>query len=154
MREEWSLSKEELANHRKEAPKGFVVKEPSARPERLWGYVWTEEGQGWLADRLKVKTVSVVNNQEPLVQPLEGNEWRFMDNKVDSKDGIFECKVLRSGFTNVRIIEVEHNGKPLRATCRTNVNIKPRAIVKVKIVGNSACVTEITKKHLINKYNG
>jgi hypothetical protein len=140
LREEWSLSKEELANHRKEAPEGFVVKEPSARPERLWGYAWTAEGQGWLADRLKVKTVSVVN-----IEPVK---------ETESKDGIFECKVLRSGFANVRLIEVEHNGKTLRATCRTNVNIKPRAIVKVKIVGNSACVTEITKKHLIKNSNG
>ena len=137
LRDEWSLSKDELARHRKEAPEGYVVKEPSARPERLWGYAWTDEGCAWLADRLKVKTVSVVNVEKP-----------------ESTDGVFECKVLRSGFTNIRVIEVEHNGKPLRASCRTNVNIKPKAIVKVRIVGNSACVTEITKKHLINNYNG
>lgn len=142
LREEWCLSKAEIAEHRKEAPEGYAVKEESKRPERLWGYVWTEEGQGWLAERLKVKTVSVVNNE---INNIE---------KPISTDGIFECKVLRSGFTNIRLIEVEHNGKALKATCRTNVNIKPRAIVKVKIVGNSACVTEITKKHLINKYNG
>lgn len=140
LRDEWSLSKAEIAEHRKEAPAGFVVKEASKRPERLWGYAWTDEGMNWLSERLRVKTVSVVNND---INNIE---------KIEPVDGIFECKVTRSGFTNTRLVEVEHNGKLIKAACRTNVNIKPRTIVKVRIVGNSACVTEITKKHLINKY--
>lgn len=131
IREKLGLGKPELKALRDKAPKEFYVKEPSNKPEKLWGWLWTDEGVAWLEEQIGLKPKEIVN-----------------------KPDIVECRVTKSGFVNKRIIEVEYEGLTYRATCRDNTHIKPRAIVKVKFVNGNACVTEITKKHLNSHYNG
>lgn len=131
LRERLGLGKPEIKALREKAPAGYCEREPSNKPEKLWNWLWTEDGVKWIEEQVGLKPSDIVN-----------------------KPDIVECTVLRSNFVNKRIIEVEYEGLTYRATCRDNTNIKPRAIVKVKFVNGNAAVTEITKKHLKSNYNG
>ena len=131
IRDRLGLGKPEMKALRETAPKEYYVKEQSNKPEKLWGWLWTDDGLRWIEEQVGLKPNEVVN-----------------------KSNIVECTVVKSGFVNKRIVEVEYEGLTYRATCRDNTKIKPRAIVKVKFVNGNACVTEITKKHLKSHYNG
>ncbi len=131
---ELNLSKAEIKALRESAPEGSWIRDVSKRPERLWGYLWSEVGVKYLTGTID-KPVTVTESP-----------------KVDTDT--YECTVLRSGFTNKRLIEIEFNGKKIKAVCRDSSVIKPRCIVKVRIVGESACVLSITKKHMNSLYNG
>lgn len=125
MRERLGLSKSEIKTFREKAPEGSWIREESNKPERLRGYVWSDSGVNWLESQLNIKSDSIV------------------------KEKIFvEATVLRSGFMNRRLIEISVGGMAVRAICKDNTKIKPRAIVKVKFNNGQAFVTEVTKKHL------
>ena len=131
---ELNLSKAEIKAFRESAPEGSWIRDVSKRPERLWGFLWSEAGVKYLTEVIS-KPITVTECQK-----VEGD--------------IYECTVLRSGFTNKRLVEIEFNGKKIKAACRDSSLIKPRCIVKVRIVGESACVLSITKKHMNSYYNG
>ena len=131
---ELNLSKAEIRALREKAPEGSWIRDISNRPEKLWGYLWSEAGVNYLVG-LREKPVDVIEN--PMVEP-----------------DVYECTVIRSGFTNKRLVEIEFNGKKIKAACRDSSVIKPRCIVKVRIVGDSACILSVTKKHMNSYYNG
>jgi hypothetical protein len=125
LRERLGIGKTEIKALRETAPEGAWIREESNKPERLRGYLWSDIGVNWLESQLNIKSDSIV------------------------KEKIFtEATVLRSGFGNRRIVELSINGMPVRAICRDNTKIKPKAIVKIKFCNGQAFVTEITKKHL------
>jgi hypothetical protein len=125
IRERLGIGKSEIKNFREKAPEGAWIREESNKPERLRGYLWTDIGVNWLESQLNIKSDSIV------------------------KEKIFiEATVLRSGFGNRRLVEISVGGMAVKAICKDNTKIKPRAIVKVKFNNGQAYVTEVTKKHL------
>jgi hypothetical protein len=125
IRERLGIGKSEIKSFRENAPEGSWIREESNKPERLRGYLWSDIGVNWLESQLNIKSDSIV------------------------KEKIFiEATVLRSGFGNRRLIEISVGGMAVKAICKDNTKIKPRAIVKVKFNNGQAYVTEVTKKHL------
>lgn len=131
---ELNLSKAEIKAFRESAPEGSWIRDVSKRPERLWGYLWSEAGVNYLTGVIN-KVITVTESP-----------------KIETD--VYECTVLRSGFTNKRLVEIEFNGKKIKAVCRDSSIIKPKCIVKVRIVGASACVLSVTKKHMNSLYHG
>jgi hypothetical protein len=125
LRDRLGIGKPEMKAFREKAPAGYWEKEKSNKPEKLWAVIWSDEGVEWLSKELNVKT------DEVKVEPEE-----------------VECKVLKSGFMNQRLVQVEKNGVKIMAVCKDNRLIKPNVIVKVRFRGGFACVTAITKNHM------
>lgn len=125
LRERLGIGKAEIKALRETAPEGAWIREESNKPERLRGYLWSDIGVNWLESQLNIKSDSIV------------------------KEKIFtEATVLRSGFRNNRIIEISVNGIPVKAICKDNAKIKPKAIVEIRFSNGQAYVTKVTKKHL------
>ncbi len=125
IRERLGIGKSEIKALREKAPEGAWIREESNKPERLRGYLWSDIGVNWLESQLNIKSDSIVKEKN-----------------------FIEATVLRSGFLNRRLVEISLGGMAVKAICKDNAKIKPRAIVKVKFTNGQAYVTEVTKKHL------
>lgn len=126
------VNKPELKELRSKAPEGSWIRDISNKPEKLWGYLWSEAGVKWLSEQLGVKEKKLE------VSPAE---------ETSSKE--FECTVTRSNFINLRLIEVIHNGSRLVVQCKDNRIIKPSMLVKIRIIDDkTACVSQIISKHI------
>jgi len=126
------VNKPELKELRNKAPEGSWIRDISNKPEKLWGYLWSEAGVKWLSEQLGVKEKKLE------VSPAE---------ETSSKE--FECTVTRSNFINLRLIEVIHNGSRLVVQCKDNRIIKPSMLVKIRVIDDkTACVSQIISKHI------
>ena len=125
LRERLGFGKPEMKALRDRAPEGSWIRDVSKKPEKLWGWLWSDEGVKWIESEIGVKPDAVID------KPTE-----------------VEGKVIRSGFLNKRLVEVEIAGVKHMAICKDNKEFKPRMIVNTRFVGGNACVTSATKKHM------
>lgn len=126
------VNKPELKELRSKAPEGSWIRDISNKPEKLWGYLWSEAGVKWLSEQLNVKEKNFEVPPSGETSPKE-----------------CECTVTRSNFINLRLIEVMYNGKRLMVQCKDNRIIKPSMLVKIRIIDDkTACVSQIISKHI------
>jgi hypothetical protein len=133
------VNKTAVKDLRSKAPEGSWIRDISNKPEKLWGYLWSEAGVEWIKKELNVN-VKPVSEKKFEAPPSEGASVER------------DCKVSRSNFINLRLVEVIDGTDRVVAQCKDNRVIKPNMIVKVKFAENYACVTKIISKHLnLNK---
>jgi hypothetical protein len=126
------VNKSQLKELRTKAPEGSWIRDVSKKPEKLWGYVWSEAGVKWLSEQLSVKEKNFEVPPSGETSPIEA-----------------ECTVTRSNFINLRLIEVIYNEKRLMVQCKDNRVIKPAMLVKIRIIDEkTACVSQIISKHV------
>jgi len=126
------VNKTAVKDLRSTAPEGSWIRDISNKPEKLWGYLWSEAGVKWISEQLGVK-------EKKFEVPPSG--------ETSPKE--FECTVTRSNFINLRLIEVIHNGSRLVVQCKDNRIIKPSMLVKIRVIDDkTACVSQIISKHI------
>jgi hypothetical protein len=131
----FGVNKSAIKDLRSKAPEGSWIRDISNKPEKLWGYLWSEAGVDWLKKELNV-------NVEPV------SEKKFEAPPAEGASVERECKVSRTNFINLRLVEVIDGEDRVIAQCKDNRVIKPNMFVKVRFTDNYACVTKIISKHL------
>jgi hypothetical protein len=128
----FGVNKSVIKDLRSSAPEGSWIRDISKKPEKLWGYLWSETGVKWLSEKLNV-------NEKNFEVPPSG--------ETSPKEA--ECTVTRSNFVNLRLIEVIHNGKRRMVQCKDNRIIKEGMLVKIRLIDEkTACISHIISKHL------